>query len=143
MSFGSLLVKVAAVGTLVIGLVGGVVYASGANQTLTDARSGLVGGAPAAPAGTALPEQDPARQDPQLRAALVRAHYRWSAVSPATHTGDHYTITLTNGPTAQQVALFVMLMDHRAHRDTRELREIVTLAPGERRTFEADNTYGA
>src|SRR5438067_2501787 len=135
MSFGSVLLRILAVGALVIVLVGGVVYASGANRTLAAAAADLAGGPHAAPGAVA--EHDPARDDPQLRAAVAKAHYRWSAVSPATHKGDHYTLTLTNGATAQQVALFVMLMDHRAHVNTQELREIVSLAPGESRTFEA------
>ena len=142
MALGALLLRIGAVGALVIALVGGVVYVSGASQTLAAARADPAGGPHAPAGGPATPKHDPLQDDPQFRTAAAKGHFRWSAVSPATHKGDHYTITLTNGATAQQVALYVMLMDHRAHQNTPELREIVSLAPGERRSFEADNNYG-
>lgn len=66
----------------------------------------------------------------------------YTTVSPATHEADHYQLVLTNGPTAQSVAVNVIIMDHANQTNTPVLQEQLQLAAGEKRTLTTDNGYG-
>ena len=89
-------------------------------------------------------------QEPAVTPAAHAAHrsrlsllIAWSATSPATHLGDRYALVVENtGPTAQDVWVRALIMDHRAHTNTVVVDERVTLAPGEERELAAVNDYG-
>ena len=68
--------------------------------------------------------------------------YGWTATSPGTHKGDHYSLVLTNGPTAQQLGVRVMIMDHINQQNTAVIERVIQLAANERRELTADNNYG-
>ena len=69
--------------------------------------------------------------------------YGWRATSPATRSGDTYTLTVTNVSDSEQPLLAVATqMDHREHYNAPVLIEELTLAPGESTEFVATNDYG-
>ncbi|GEM_PF-4757996 len=131
MSFTNLALRILAVGALIAVLVGGVLYVSGVAPGLAAPPPTLS----PAPAGT------PATPGPGKQGKHA-APVVWAATSPATHKGDHYTLAITNGPTAQQVSVMTTIMDHSTHTNTPVIQQTFTLAPGETKTLAADNTYG-
>jgi len=67
----------------------------------------------------------------------------WRATSPATRSGDTYTLTITNISSVEQPLLVLTtLMDHRQHYNASVLVEDMTLAPGESAELRATNDYG-
>jgi len=78
-----------------------------------------------------------------LRAKLDEYGFLWSATSPATHSGDTFTLTATNpGSTAVKLLTFTLLMDHRNHEHQVVINEEVELAAGALHDFTATNDYG-
>lgn len=104
---------------------------------LTALAVSLMGAMLLAPLASSTFAQTQAQARPRPGLAL-----RWSATSPATHRGDRYRLVLRNGATAQRVGVSTVIMDHRAHRNLEVIREVLQLAPGERRELTAENHYG-
>lgn len=67
----------------------------------------------------------------------------WRATSPATRSGDTYTLTVANvAGVDQELLVLTTLMDHREHYNAAVLVEDITLAAGESTVLEATNAYG-
>jgi hypothetical protein len=78
-----------------------------------------------------------------LREQLDEYGFLWSATSPATHSGDTYTLTATNpGTTAVKLLVFTIVMDHKQHHNEVVVNEEVELAAGASHEFTATNDYG-
>jgi len=67
----------------------------------------------------------------------------WRATSPATRSGDTYTLTVANvSGVEQELLVLTTLMDHREHYNAAVLAEDITLAAGESTVLAATNAYG-
>jgi len=78
-----------------------------------------------------------------LRERLDDFTHIWRATSPATRSGDTYTLTVTNvSAVDQQLLVVTTLMDHREQYHAAVLIEDLTLAVGESTVLEAANDYG-
>lgn len=78
-----------------------------------------------------------------LKDRLDEFTHIWRATSPATRSGDTYTLTMRNVSGAEQALLVITtLMDHREHYNPQLLVEDISLAAGETRELRATNTYG-
>ena len=128
MAMQSTLTRRAMVTGLATAIVGTTLLATGAAGSLASELKADGGAAAARP--VARPE------------VPAGARVGWAATSPATHQGDHYSLVLTNGPTAQRVWVRTMIMDHRTQTNTMVIAEQLQLAANEQRELKADNNYG-
>jgi hypothetical protein len=158
MALSSKITRLAGIGGLAAALVGTTLLVTGAAGSLAHELkpAGISGAAQisgqstgeavSAPAASQTSPQAMARPVAAGFAAQTRmqpsARMAWRTVGPWTHLGDVYSLILTNGPTPQQVALRVAIMDHRNHVNTVVLEERLQLAAGERRVLSATNEYG-
>jgi hypothetical protein len=68
---------------------------------------------------------------------------KWKATSPATKSGDQYSLLLTNTSNKdQRVGANVAIKDHSTKTSTTMINKEVELAPGEERELTAVNDYG-
>lgn len=86
--------------------------------------------------------QTPARGPRPLAQLAAGKRVLYNTVSPGTHEGDQYQLVLTNGATAQAVAVNVIIMDHANQANSPVLQEQLQLAAGEKRTLNTENGYG-
>ena len=90
---------------------------------------------------TGMPEMDEGRA--ALKDRLDDFTHIWRATSPATHSGDVYTLTVTNTSDAEQPLLVVTtLMDHGEHYNAPVVVEELSLPAGGPTELVATNTYG-
>ena len=93
--------------------------------------------------GPALPGQAAPRSPAGATVAALRgAAIHWTATSPATHQGDRYTLSLTNGASAQRVTVVTITHGPPGPGQYSLLVQTLNLAPRETQTLSADNTYG-
>ena len=78
-----------------------------------------------------------------LKERLDEFTHIWRATSPATRSGDTYTLTVANvSGVDQQLLVLTTIMGHREHYHAAVVVEDLTLAAGESSVLEASNDYG-